>query len=100
MQSALSGVDIALWDLKAKNLNVPVYELLGGRVRHKVRVYSWIGGDNPGDVEAQAYAEDTYLCLPSLTCFIQESAQTTRFYCCQNERYWLNRHAGFSQSSW
>ena len=56
MQSALSGVDIALWDLKAKKLNVPIYELLGGRVRDKVRVYSWIGGDNPEDVEAQARA--------------------------------------------
>ena len=55
MQSALSGVDIALWDLKARKLNVPIYQLLGGRVRDKVRVYSWIGGDNPKDVEAQAY---------------------------------------------
>ena len=54
MQSALSGIDIALWDLKARKLNVPIYELLGGRVRNKVRVYSWIGGDNPGDVQAQA----------------------------------------------
>ena len=56
MQSALSGIDIALWDLKAKKLNIPIYELLGGRVRDKVRVYSWIGGDNPEDVEAQARA--------------------------------------------
>lgn len=54
MQSALSGVDIALWDLKARKLNVPIYELLGGRVRDKVRVYSWIGGDTPRDVQAQA----------------------------------------------
>ena len=56
MQSALSGVDIALWDLKARRLNVPLYELLGGMVRKKVRVYSWIGGDTPSDVEAQARA--------------------------------------------
>ena len=54
MQSALSGIDIALWDLKAKKLNVPIYELLGGRVRDKVRVYSWIGGNDPEDVEVQA----------------------------------------------
>jgi galactonate dehydratase len=32
--SALSGVDIALWDLKARRLNVPIYQLLGGKVRN------------------------------------------------------------------
>ena len=54
IQSALSGIDIALWDLKARRLNVPLYQLLGGRVRHKVRVYAWIGGDRPRDVEVAA----------------------------------------------
>ena len=38
-QSALSGIDIALWDLKGKALGVPVYELLGGKTRDKVRIY-------------------------------------------------------------
>src|SRR5262245_6743550 len=38
--SALSGIDQALWDIKGKELGVPVYELLGGRVRDKVRVYT------------------------------------------------------------
>lgn len=52
--SALAGIDIALWDLKARRLQVPLYELLGGKVRHKIRVYAWIGGDRPGDVEAAA----------------------------------------------
>lgn len=54
--SALSGVDIALWDLKARRLGVPVYELLGGLVRQRCQVYSWIGGDRPADIEAAAYA--------------------------------------------
>ncbi|KAI9656478.1 MAG: hypothetical protein M1821_004685 [Bathelium mastoideum] len=54
--SALSGIDIALWDLKARKLNVPIYELLGGKVRQKVSVYAWIGGDRPSDVEAAARA--------------------------------------------
>ncbi|KAI1820449.1 galactonate dehydratase [Xylaria intraflava] len=54
--SALSGIDIALWDLKAKNLKVPIYELLGGKVRNEVQVYSWIGGDRPSDVETAAKA--------------------------------------------
>ncbi|KAG5662021.1 hypothetical protein KAF25_004260 [Fusarium avenaceum] len=52
--SALSGIDIALWDLKGRNLKVPIYELLGGKVRTKVQVYCWIGGDRPSDVEAAA----------------------------------------------
>lgn len=54
--SALSGIDIALWDLKARRLNVPVYQLLGGKVRNKVQVYAWIGGDRPADVEIAAKA--------------------------------------------
>jgi galactonate dehydratase len=48
--SALSGLDQALWDLKGKALGVPVWQLLGGRVRDRVPVYAWIGGDNPRDV--------------------------------------------------
>ncbi|KAI5362211.1 Putative mandelate racemase/muconate lactonizing enzyme domain, enolase-like protein [Septoria linicola] len=54
--SALSGIDIALWDLKARRLNVPLYELLGGLVRQKCQVYCWIGGDRPADVEVAAKA--------------------------------------------
>lgn len=52
--SALAGIDIALWDLKARKLNVPIYQLLGGKVRDKLKVYAWIGGDRPGDVKIQA----------------------------------------------
>lgn len=52
--SAVSGIDIALWDLKARRLQVPLYQLLGGAVRHKIRVYAWIGGDRPADVERAA----------------------------------------------
>ncbi len=40
MTSALSGIDQALWDIKGKALGVPVYELLGGPTRNRVRVYS------------------------------------------------------------
>ncbi|KAI9862744.1 MAG: hypothetical protein M1813_004240 [Trichoglossum hirsutum] len=52
--SAVSGIDIALWDLKARKLKVPIYQLLGGKVRNQVRVYAWIGGDRPSEVEKQA----------------------------------------------
>ncbi|KAF8635416.1 hypothetical protein AX15_000410 [Amanita polypyramis BW_CC] len=54
LMSALSGLDIALWDIKGKKLGVPVWQLLGGKVRDKVRVYGWIGGDKPTDVTAAA----------------------------------------------
>jgi galactonate dehydratase len=40
MTSALSGIDQALWDIKGKALGVPIYELLGGPTRKKVRVYT------------------------------------------------------------
>lgn len=38
----------------ARNLKVPVYQLLGGKVRNKVQVYAWIGGDRPKDIEIAA----------------------------------------------
>jgi galactonate dehydratase len=54
LMSAIAGVDQALWDIKGKHLGVPVYELLGGPTRERVRVYQWIGGDRPADVAEQA----------------------------------------------
>ena len=50
LMSALSGIDQALWDIKGKMFNAPVYELMGGKCRDKMKVYSWIGGDRPSDV--------------------------------------------------
>lgn len=35
-------------------MGVPIYQLLGGKVRDKVKVYAWIGGDRPSDISAQA----------------------------------------------
>jgi galactonate dehydratase len=52
--SALAGIDQALWDIKGKALGVPVHQLLGGQLRDRVRVYSWIGGDRPADTAAMA----------------------------------------------
>lgn len=54
LMSAIAGIDQALWDIKGKRYGVPIYELLGGRVRERVRVYSWIGGDSPHDVTEEA----------------------------------------------
>lgn len=44
--SAISAIEQALWDIKGKHLGVPVYELLGGRVRDKARMYTHLGGGN------------------------------------------------------
>ena len=55
LMSAISGIDQALWDIKGKFLNVPVYELLGGAVRKKMKMYCWIGGDNPDVILEQAH---------------------------------------------
>ena len=52
--SAIAGIDQALWDIKGKALNRPVHQLLGGQVRDRIRVYSWIGGDRPGDTARMA----------------------------------------------
>jgi galactonate dehydratase len=54
LMSAISGIDQALWDIKGKWLGVPVYELLGGAVRNKMKVYGWIGGDRPASVVEDA----------------------------------------------
>jgi galactonate dehydratase len=49
--TALSGIDIALWDLKGKILGLPVYQLLGGAHRKKIRVYANGWYSNPGTPE-------------------------------------------------
>lgn len=54
--SALGGIEIALWDIYGKAVNQPIYRLLGGRVRDRVKVYRWAGGNNntPGAAAEEA----------------------------------------------
>lgn len=54
LMSAISGIDQALWDIKGKYYGAPVHELLGGKARDSIKVYSWIGGDRPADVGQEA----------------------------------------------
>jgi galactonate dehydratase len=56
LMSALAGLEQALWDLKGKALGLPAWEMLGGKVREKVRAYAWIGGDRPHEIGAAARA--------------------------------------------
>ena len=56
LMSALAGLEQALWDLKGKSLGLPVWQMLGGKVRDKIRAYAWIGGDRPGEIAEAAQA--------------------------------------------
>jgi len=56
LMSVIGGIDQALWDIKGKHYGTPVYELLGGKSRDRIRLYQWIGGDTP---EAAASAAAT-----------------------------------------
>ena len=47
INGALSAVDIALWDIKAKNFSTSVWQLLGGKVRNKIRLHLLMGSDRP-----------------------------------------------------
>lgn len=65
LMSAIGGIDQALWDIKGKQYNAPVYELLGGRARDRIRTYQWIGGDTPDEIAdaAESAVDDGYRTL-------------------------------------
>jgi galactonate dehydratase len=50
LSSAVAGIDQALWDIAGKAYGAPVHALLGGPVRDRVRVYAWVGGDEPAEI--------------------------------------------------
>jgi galactonate dehydratase len=54
LMSALAGLEQALWDLKGRALGLPAWQMLGGKVRDKVRSYAWIGGDRPHEIAEAA----------------------------------------------
>ncbi|AOS63307.1 galactonate dehydratase [Actinoalloteichus hymeniacidonis] len=57
LSSAVAGLDQALWDIAGKALGAPVHQLLGGPVRDRVRVYGWVGGDDPAEVAEAVTAQ-------------------------------------------
>ena len=56
IMAAIGAIDIALWDIKGKAYGKPVYELLGGPTREKVRLYTHLGGSTPHELAAEAKA--------------------------------------------
>lgn len=54
LMSAIAGIDQALWDIKGKQQGEPVYEMLGGASRDRIRLYQWAGGDRPKDIATEA----------------------------------------------
>ncbi|HEY9408627.1 MAG TPA: galactonate dehydratase [Jiangellaceae bacterium] len=57
LSSAVAGLDQALWDIAGRAYGVPVHALLGGAVRERVRVYAWVGGDEPSEIRDAVSAQ-------------------------------------------
>jgi galactonate dehydratase len=53
--AALTAVEIALWDLAGKALGLPIYQLLGGKMRDRIRMYCDSGTDNRNDPKAREF---------------------------------------------
>lgn len=62
LMSAIAGIDQALWDIKGKIYDAPVYELFGGKSRNKLRAHRWIGGSSPDQLieEAQSANDEGF----------------------------------------
>ncbi|WP_049903345.1 galactonate dehydratase [Halococcus agarilyticus] len=61
LMTAIAGIDQALWDIKGKQCDLPVYELLGGAVRESIPAYQWVHGKNPRSprgADPESLAED------------------------------------------
>ena len=57
IMAAIGAIDIALWDIKGKACGKPVYELLGGPTREKVRLYTHLNGSTPAELAERAKAQ-------------------------------------------
>ena len=81
IMGALSAIDIALWDIAGKHFDVPAYQLMGGAVRDKARVYYHVLGDTREKlVEGVAAArEDGFTAVGHLTPFLDEDRSVPYF---------------------
>jgi galactonate dehydratase len=76
--SALSALDIALWDIAGKYYETPIYNLLGGQCRHKVRTYAHVIGDSTENVitQIEACKAEGFTAVGHLSPFLDESPDT------------------------
>ncbi len=81
ISGAVSAIDIALWDIKGKFFNVPVYQLLGGRMRHKARLYGHVKGRTRETLiaEAKRLKAEGFTALGHLNPLLDED-ETTPYY--------------------
>ncbi len=78
ISGAVSAIDIALWDIKGKLHGVPVYELLGGKMRDKARLYGHVRGRTIGTLveEAKRLKADGFTALGHLNPLLDEDETT------------------------
>ena len=57
MMAAISAIEISLWDIAGKHFNAPVYRLLGGKYRNKIKVYARAVGKNPDELAKDALSQ-------------------------------------------
>ncbi|MDY4611764.1 MAG: mandelate racemase/muconate lactonizing enzyme family protein [Sphaerochaetaceae bacterium] len=81
IMGALSAIDIALWDIAGKYYGVPCYQLMGGKVRNKARVYYHVFGKNRQDLIDGCIAakEQGFTAVGHLTPFADEPRETPWF---------------------
>ncbi|MBN1290496.1 MAG: galactonate dehydratase [Candidatus Latescibacteria bacterium] len=77
LMSAISGIDIALWDLAGKISGQPVWRLLGGRCRKRIRTYGHVSGANPSELSNNTNRMINDYGFTALKCFPLQTPQDT-----------------------
>lgn len=81
ISGAISAIDVALWDIKGKQLGVPIYELLGGSMRDKIRLYSHCKGRTTEKLVARAkrMVGEGYTALGCMNPLLEEGTEVPWF---------------------